>query len=158
MAALALARRFAQGATMWTIAPDWPEHAHHVAVEFVHPVMVGKRALPAVAVGPAGGADRLHSMVRDGDVVLAIGAAAQPLIADIVRRAPSWGTTTVWLGAGRRPTAGPPDHLLWLDDAGALARHDGSMVFTYHVLWELVHVCFEHPGLLTEPAAAANSD
>ena len=21
----------------------------------------------------------------------------------------------------------------------------------YHLLWELTHVCFEHPGLLTEP-------
>ena len=27
----------------------WPEHARHVAVEFVHPVIMGKRALPAVA-------------------------------------------------------------------------------------------------------------
>ena len=24
----------------------------------------------------------------------------------------------------------------------------------YHVLWELTHVCFEHPGLLSEPAEA----
>ena len=48
--ALALARRFSAGATMWCLAPDWPEHARHVAVEFVHPVIMGKRALPAVAV------------------------------------------------------------------------------------------------------------
>ena len=47
---LALARRFAAGATMWCLAPAWPEHARHVAVEFVHPVIVGKRALPAVSV------------------------------------------------------------------------------------------------------------
>ena len=38
------------GATMWCVAPVWPEHARHVAVEFVHPVIMGKRALPAVAV------------------------------------------------------------------------------------------------------------
>ena len=50
LAALALARRFAAGATMWCLAPAWPEHARHVAVEFVHPVIVGKRALPAVSV------------------------------------------------------------------------------------------------------------
>jgi hypothetical protein len=24
-------------------------------------------------------------------------------------------------------------------------------VLAYHVLWELTHVCFEHPGLLTQP-------
>jgi hypothetical protein len=51
--ALALARRFAGGATLWCIAPDWVPHAQHVAVEFVHPVVVGARALPAVALtGP----------------------------------------------------------------------------------------------------------
>ena len=30
-----------------------------------------------------------------------------------------------------------------------MAAYDGSIVLRYHVLWELVHVCFEHPGLLT---------
>ena len=49
-AALALARRFAAGATLWCAAPTWPEHARHVAVEFVHPVIIGTRALPAVSV------------------------------------------------------------------------------------------------------------
>ena len=41
-AALALARRFAAGATLWCVAPAWPSHARHVAVEFVHPVIVGR--------------------------------------------------------------------------------------------------------------------
>ena len=49
-AALSLARRFADGATMWCVAPAWPSHARHVAVEFVHPVIVGTRALPAVSL------------------------------------------------------------------------------------------------------------
>ena len=48
--ALDLARRFHDGATLWTISPQWEPHAHHVAVEFVHPVIVGKRALPSVAL------------------------------------------------------------------------------------------------------------
>ena len=48
-----LAKRFAAGATMWCIAPGWEPHALHIAVEFIHPVIVGKRALPAVAItGP----------------------------------------------------------------------------------------------------------
>ena len=49
-AALALARRFAHGGTLWCWAPGAPHHAQHVAVEFVHPVIVGTRALPAVAL------------------------------------------------------------------------------------------------------------
>ena len=49
-AALDLARRFHDGATLWVISPQWEPHAHHVAVEFVHPVIMGKRALPSVAL------------------------------------------------------------------------------------------------------------
>ncbi|MFD5330021.1 hypothetical protein ACFWJO_39895, partial [Streptomyces sp. NPDC127092] len=49
-AALSLARRFHDGATLWVISPQWEPHAHHVAVEFVHPVIMGKRALPSVAL------------------------------------------------------------------------------------------------------------
>lgn len=45
-AALDLARWFHDGATLWVISPQWEPHAHHVAVEFVHPVIMGKRALP----------------------------------------------------------------------------------------------------------------
>ena len=74
-AALTLARRFAAGATMWCVSPRWPAHGRHVAVEFVHPVIVGKRALPAVHVdgGDLVGAVRL--LARPGDVILAIGPA-----------------------------------------------------------------------------------
>ena len=72
LAALSLAREFARGATLWCIAPDWPEHARHVAVEFVHPVLVGKRALPAVSLDSADPVVALRSLVRSGDVVLAV--------------------------------------------------------------------------------------
>ena len=62
------ARRFAAGATMWCLAPAWPEHARHVAVEFVHPVIVGKRALPAVSVIEPDPVAALRATVRAGDV------------------------------------------------------------------------------------------
>jgi hydrogenase maturation factor len=67
--------------------------------------------------------------------------------------------TTVWVGAGAEPPAGAADHVLW--DAGGpsgAARFDGSVERLYHVLWELTHVCFEHPGLLEAPAAADCED
>ena len=51
--ALTVARRFHAGATMWCVARSGSRTPSHVAVEFVHPVIVGKRALPAVALtGP----------------------------------------------------------------------------------------------------------
>jgi hypothetical protein len=157
-AALTLARRFAAGATMWCLAPIWVEHARHVAVEFVHPVVMGTRALPAVAVDPAGALDSLRAAASAGDVLVLVGDAASPGALDVLRRARAWGVTTVWIGAGERPKAGVADQLLWVDEgSAAIARHDGSVVRLYHLLWELTHVCLEHTAVLvphTTPDAA----
>jgi hypothetical protein len=148
-AAYALAQRFSAGATMWCIAPRWTPHAQHIAVEFVHPVIVGKRALPAVALT---GTDLLGSArvsVRAGDVVIAVADADDKDVDAIVRRAPAWGATTIWIGNGARPAAGMADHVLWLDNPDPRTPATGQFVLIYHLLWELTHVCFEHPGLLT---------
>ncbi len=148
-AALALARQFAAGATMWCTSPRWPAHGRHVAVEFVHPVIVGKRALPAVHVecGDVVGAARL--LARPGDVILAIGPADDDLVSSLLRRSQAWGLTSLWLGAGRRPPGGAADHVIWMDGIDAdLAARSGDVVLLYHLLWELTHVVFEHPGLL----------
>jgi len=150
-AALTLARRFAAGATLWCLAPEWPEHGRHLAVEFVHPVVVGKRALPAVSITGTDPVAELRSAALAGDVLAIVAPASSVVAVEAARRAPAWGLTTVWLGAGPRPGAGA-DHLIWIDGTGP-ARHDGSLVLRYHVLWELTHVCFEHPGLLADPAA-----
>jgi len=151
VASLAIARRFAAGATMWCIAPSWPEHARHVAVEFVHPVIVGKRALPTVAInGPQLVAD-LRPVVRAGDVLCAISTVDEPLVVDALRRAPGWGLETLWSGWGARPPAGAADHVLFVDGRDGWPPYDGSLVLRYHVLWELTHVSFEHPGLVRAP-------
>lgn len=150
-AALGLSRRFAAGGTLWCWAPGAPEHALHVAVEFVHPVIVGKRALPAVAV-TAGREDALsvlRSLVRSGDVIVIVGAAGDDEgVGAVLRRAPSWGAGTIWIGSGVRPAAGAAGAVLWLGGDPRLARYDGRFVLVYHLLWELTHVCFEHPGLV----------
>ncbi|MCU1501280.1 MAG: HupF/HypC family protein [Ilumatobacteraceae bacterium] len=150
-AALALARRFAAGATLWCWAPAAPAHAQHVAVEFVHPVIMGKRALPSVAVTAGGdeGVGILRSLVRSGDAILVVGGASDAHVEAVMRRGPSWGAITLWVGSGDRPAPGAADHVLWREDDEALAGHDGRLVLVYHLLWELTHVCFEHPGLLT---------
>lgn len=158
VAAFSLARHFAGGATLWCISPQWPEHARHIAVEFVHPVLVGKRALPAVCVDAADPIAALRALVRSGDVVLAVSRGDSATILDVMRRAEAWGAMTIWMGAGPRPNGRAADHIVWTDDdadgdaGGATASsavHDGRLVLLYHVLWELTHVCFEHPGLLS---------
>ena len=80
--------------------------------------------------------------------MLAVAEAADPDVRSIMRRAPAWGATTIWIGSGPRPDAGAADHVLWLDDPDPLVPATGRFVLLYHLLWELTHVCFEHPGLL----------
>jgi hydrogenase maturation factor len=147
--ALVLARRFATGATLWCVAPRWPAHASHVAVEFVHPVIVGKRALPALCVESEDAAGVLRLLARPGDVLLVVSANDDPCVLDLMRRAQAWGLSRLWLGAGVRPLSESAEHVIWLDGTEAdSAAHSGEIVLLYHLLWELTHVVFEHPGLL----------
>ena len=146
--ALSLARRVQGGASLWCLAPSWPHHARHLAVEFVHPVVMGARALPAVAIVDDDPVATLRALAHPGDVVLAIGLADEPALFDALRRATVWGLATDLVGAGSAPPPGAADHVLWLADPHGESVHDGRLTLLYHVLWELTHVCFEHPGLL----------
>ncbi len=144
---------------MWCVSSAWPFHAHHVAVEFVHPVIVGKRALASLTVPP--GADvvaTLRASVRPGDMVGALARADDAEVADAMRRGPAWGVETLWIGHGPRPRAGAADHVVWLDTDAVLDASE-QFVRIYHLLWELTHVCFEHPGLLKpEPEPECGAD
>lgn len=146
--ALTLAKRFAAGATMWSIAPSWEPHALHIAVEFVHPVIMGKRALPAVALTGPDLVDLVRVSVRPGDIVVAVSGANDADVRSVMRRGPAWGATTIWIGSGDPPPAAMADHVLWLDDPDPRVPATGGFVLFYHLLWELTHVCFEHSGLL----------
>jgi hydrogenase maturation factor len=150
-ASLALARRLHAGGTLWCASPSWPHHAQHVAVEFVHPVIVGKPALAAVALPSHELTATARANVRPGDVLVLVGRADDLVTRDLARRAPAWGVTTVWVGAGERPATGAADHVLWLADE-PMAAHDGQFILLYHLLWELAHVCLEHGGLLAPDA------
>ncbi|MGY2876090.1 hypothetical protein ACVW00_003280 [Marmoricola sp. URHA0025 HA25] len=151
--ALTLARRYHAGATLWVLSPDWEPHAHHVAVEFVHPVIMGKRALPAFALTGPDPVGEARLATRPGDVVLVVAAAGDVRIREVVRRAPAWGAETIWIGFGERPEAGAANHVLWVDSTDPMVPATGRFVLLYHLLWELTHVCFEHPGLLLDQKA-----
>lgn len=62
-----MAERFARGGRLLAIGDV--SDSRHVAVEFVHPVIVGKRALPALAVTPS----QLALLVEPDDMVIAFG-------------------------------------------------------------------------------------
>jgi D-sedoheptulose 7-phosphate isomerase len=129
-----LAERFARGGRLIALgrSPAARSDARHVAVEFVHPVIVGKRALPALALTAEGGRlpDQLALIAEPDDMVIAF-ERDDPETAAAAAIARDRGCLEVELD--------PP--------GDAFVRQELAET-AYHVLWELVHVFFEHRGLL----------
>ena len=144
-----LARAFARGGMLIPFGTGAAAtDAAHVAVEFMHPVIVGKRALPALApTNDPSGASQLAVLGRDGDVALAIShrPADAPVVA-FLAEARRRGLLTIALTGGAPADA---DHALVVDCDDPVIVQEVQET-AYHVLWELVHVFFEHPGLLEE--------
>ena len=81
-----LAERFARGGRLIALGetPQARSDVRHVAVEFVHPVIVGKRALPAIGLSREGG-----SLERQAELALAPDDIALGFDADRRRLWPS---------------------------------------------------------------------
>jgi D-sedoheptulose 7-phosphate isomerase len=78
----AMAERFARGGRL--LATGDVSDSRHVAVEFVHPVIVGKRALPALAVMPR----ELELLAEPDDMVIAFGVEIPETPAMVIELAP----------------------------------------------------------------------
>ena len=162
-----MARRFHDGGKLIVFGNGAAAtDAAHVAVEFVHPVIVGKRALPALSLsndaaaltglaeehGLAGIYAAQLELIADS-VDIALGVCG-PGSVDSVQRglaeARRLGLLTVAL-TGRYPDCAAAavlaEHVLRAesDDPRIVKEIHVTM---YHVLWELVHVFLEQPGLL----------
>jgi D-sedoheptulose 7-phosphate isomerase len=141
-----MAERFARGGRLVALGatPAARSDARHVAVEFVHPVIVGKRALPAIGLAAEGGdiLDQADLVAEPADIVLAFGDQDDdPRLAEAVALTRARGCLTVAFGVpGAEWVLAPPG-------ADAFVRQE-LVETAYHVLWELVHVFFEHRGLL----------
>ena len=134
----------------WARSPGARSDARHVAVEFVHPVIVGKRALPAIALADRDAVAALGDL-RDGPRTSSSPSApTRPTRTPRRRwRSPAGaGCLTIALGS-RRPGTRPGDD--------PFVRQELAETL-YHVLWELVHVFFEHRGLLEGREAREGHD
>ena len=162
----AMARRFHQGGRLIAFGNGaWATDAQHVSVEFVHPVIVGKRALPAIALTndsamlnnrAANGSQmmpfsrQLAALARPQD--MAMGFSPDGHCANVVaalNEARKMGLLTLGLtaGEGGEMAQANPDFCF------VVPSTDGPVIqetheTLYHVLWELVHIFFEHEGLL----------
>ena len=133
-----MSRRFLAGGRLLTFGNgSAATDAEHVSVEFVHPVIVGKRALPAMNFGPDF-ARRLSVVLRPEDMVMGFSfpeedEAVEPLL----RAARKRGALTFALtGEAGEYSFAPPD-----GDPFVIQE---VFEVLYHLLWETVHVYFEH--------------
>ena len=163
----AMAVRFHQGGKLVVFGAGGPStDAQHVAVEFVHPVIVGKRALPAIslttdvatvtAIAERDGVDAIFAhqiqfLADPADIALGISSDGESgsVLAGL-QTAKRLGLLTIALvggGGGRIAASTAVDHLLTVasDDPRVVKE---MHVTAYHILWELVHVFFEQPGVL----------
>ena len=133
-----MSRRFLDGGRLLAFGNgSAATDAQHVSVEFVHPVIVGKRALPALDVGPDFEA-RLPIILRPEDMVMGFSFPAGD---DAVERALG---TAQERGALTFALAGEVgDYPFALPDEDPFVSQEVFEVL-YHMLWETVHVYFEH--------------
>ena len=129
-----MAERFRQGGRLLALGVGpYATDAQHVSVEFVHPVIVGKRALPALDLSMAP-RQLLEVLATPHDIVMAFAppegdAALDDFLRSIERR----GTLTcLWpgrLGDAELPAATRDPFI-----------HQELTELMYHMLWETVHV------------------
>lgn len=168
-----MASRFHRGGKLLVFGNGGPStDAQHVAVEFVHPVIVGKRALPALSLTSdvatlTGIANReglaeafahqIRFLAEPQDV--ALGLSTDGDCVNVLRgleQARELGMLTVALTGGHGGAIAArraADHVLIATSTDPRVVKEVHVTM-YHVLWELVHVFFEHPGALEKEAPA----
>jgi D-sedoheptulose 7-phosphate isomerase len=105
-----MAGRFLRGGRLLAFGRGpFSTDAEHVSVEFVHPVIVGKRALPALDLSRCF-RERLEAMLRPDDIVMGFGPPeGDPKVAAALAWAAARGAQTLALGASPSHEAAPPD-------------------------------------------------
>lgn len=162
----AMAKRFYQGGRLLAFGNgSAATDAQHVSVEFVHPVIVGKRALPALAltndtatmsglsVGNISGVPfgrQLAVLSRPQDIAMGFSPDGRDAnVVDALMEAKRLGLLTLGLAGGNGGlfSGAALDFCFVVPSNDAMAVQETHETL-YHVLWELVHIFFEHEGLL----------
>jgi D-sedoheptulose 7-phosphate isomerase len=157
-----MAARFARGGRLLVFGNgSGATDAQHVAVEFVHPVIVGKRALPALSLVsdaatlmgvasrcglPEVYAHQVAVLGRPDDIALGLSGDGRCENVRLgLRAAREAGLLTVALTGGDGEEVGAEaDHRVVVPSRDPLVVKEAH-VTAYHLLWELVHVFFDAP-------------
>lgn len=136
-----MSERFLRGGRLLAFGRGpYATDAQHVSVEFVHPVIVGKRALPALdlsmLIRPW-----LEAIVKAEDIVMGFGPPeGDPETWAALQEAHSRNAMTFALpGLEGSYCIGPATSDPFM--------HQEMIEMLYHTLWETVHVFFEHREL-----------
>jgi D-sedoheptulose 7-phosphate isomerase len=133
-----MSERFLRGGRLLAFGRGpYATDAQHVSVEFVHPVIVGKRALPALDLSLLFG-PWLEVLLQPDDIVMGFG--------------PPEGDPEVWaaLDSAEKRRAmtfalpGPRGSYAVAPGKQDPFIHQEMIEILYHTLWESVHVFFEH--------------
>jgi len=155
---LEMARRFEQGGRLIVFGTGAAAtDAQHVSVEFIHPVIVGKRALPAIALtsdmasvtaSSVGGGFRamIAALAREEDIALGIlGDADDREVTQALAFATNRRLLTIAIGPEKAGAVAGihAEHNYRIPCEDPFVTQEVSETF-YHVLWELVHLFLEH--------------
>lgn len=136
-----MSERFLKGGRLLAFGRGpYATDAQHVSVEFVHPVIVGKRALPALDLSLSF-RSWLEAILQPEDMVMGFGPPeGDPQVSEALRFADARGAMTFALPGGNATfTLEPPTQDPFI--------HQELIEILYHTLWETVHVFFEHREL-----------
>src|SRR5580700_9469241 len=136
-----MSERFLRGGRLLAFGRGpYATDAQHVSVEFVHPVIVGKRALPALDLSLAF-EPWLKSLIHDDDMAMGFGPPeGDPEV---------WGALDAARDRGAMTFALPGVQGSYFTAASTKDPfiHQELIEILYHTLWETVHVFFEHREL-----------
>src|ERR1700735_1330757 len=144
-----MSERFLKGGRLLAFGRGpYATDAQHVSVEFVHPVIVGKRALPALDLSMLFG-PWLRAITKPDDIVMGFGPPeGDPSVWVALDAADSRGAITFALPGLEGSYTIPPSN------ADPFIQQELVEVL-YHTLWETVHVFFEHRELGLDVGEAA---
>ena len=144
-----MSERFLRGGRLLAFGRGpYATDAQHVSVEFVHPVIVGKRALPALDLSLAF-EPWLKTLVQADDIVMGFGPPeGDPEVWDALEVARQRNAMTFALpGVEGSYFAAAATQNPFI--------HQELNEILYHTLWETVHVFFEHRELGHDVGEAA---
>jgi len=161
----AMAARFSDGGRLYVMGNGGSAtDAQHISVEFFHPIVEKRRALPAIALTADQAlltaisndrdfakifADQLRVLARPGDMALAVSTSGKsPNLVQALETARELGLLTIAFtgkDGGRLPDLA---EYCFVVPSFSIHRIQETHVTLYHIVWDLVHVALGEDDVL----------